>query len=173
MLDRLRQPPAQNDHLTTSYYFLSVLYVNMIVAALAHFVFPSMEDGTFHYVSGMYTAALPLLPAGYGVYITLREIRKTRSHPPLEVAPAASRAPAVDIAASIAASEIRRMTARSSEIAALADALAADRCESRSVTRAIPRPKPRLAPTTTVVSLDRSLMIYFFLCPSTVSSPST
>jgi hypothetical protein len=79
MLDRLRQPPAQNDHLTTSYYFLSVLYVNMIVAALAHFVFPFMEDGTFHYVSGMYTAALPLLPAGYGLYITLREIRK-RAH---------------------------------------------------------------------------------------------
>jgi hypothetical protein len=71
------------------YYFLSVLYVNMIVAELAHFVFPFMEDGTFHYVSGMYTAALPLLPASYGLYITLREIRRTRSRPPLQAAPAA------------------------------------------------------------------------------------
>ena len=70
------------------YYFLSVLYANMIVAELAHFVFPFMEDGTFHYVSGMYTAALPLLPAIYGLYITLREIRKTRSRPPLQAAPA-------------------------------------------------------------------------------------
>jgi hypothetical protein len=61
------------------YYFLSVLYVNMIVAELAHFVFPFIEDGTFHYVSGMYTAALPLLPAGYGLYITVREIRNARS----------------------------------------------------------------------------------------------
>jgi hypothetical protein len=61
------------------YYFLSVFYVNMLLAELAHFVFPFMEDGTFHYVSGMYTAALPLLPAGYGLYITLREIRNANS----------------------------------------------------------------------------------------------
>ena len=61
------------------YYFLSAFYVAMLLAELSHFVFPFMENGTFHYVSGMYTAALPLLPAGYGLYITLREIRNTYS----------------------------------------------------------------------------------------------
>ncbi len=60
------------------YYFLSSFYVAMTIAELAHFFFPFMEDGTFHYVSGMYTAALPLFPAGYGLYVTLREIRKER-----------------------------------------------------------------------------------------------
>ena len=60
------------------YYFLSAFYVAMLFAELSHFIFPFMEDGTFHYVSGMYTAALPLLPAGYGLYITLREIRNAR-----------------------------------------------------------------------------------------------
>jgi hypothetical protein len=46
-------------------------------------VFPFMEDGTFHYVSGMYTALLPLLPASYGLQVTLREIRAARSKAPL------------------------------------------------------------------------------------------
>ncbi len=52
--------------------------VAMVFAELAHFVFPFVEDGTFHYVSGMYTAALPLIPAGYGLYVTLSEIKKAK-----------------------------------------------------------------------------------------------
>ena len=60
------------------YYFQSAFYVAMVFAELAHFVFPFMKDGTFHYVSGMYTAALPLFPAGYGLYVTLSEIKKAR-----------------------------------------------------------------------------------------------
>ena len=60
------------------YYFLSFFFVSMIIAELSHFVFPFLEDGTFHYVSGMYTAALPLIPAGYGLYITMCEIKKER-----------------------------------------------------------------------------------------------
>lgn len=56
------------------YYFLSFFIVAMTMAELAHYVFPFMEDGTFHYVSGMYTAALPLIPAAYVLFITLREI---------------------------------------------------------------------------------------------------
>src|SRR2546429_9151155 len=35
--------------------------------------------------------------------------------------------------------------------------------------RAIPRPRPRLAPTTTVVLPDKSLIIVLFLCMSMVS----
>ena len=57
------------------YYFLSFFIVAMTMAELSHFIFPFMEDGTFHYVSGMYTAALPLIPAGYALYIVLREIK--------------------------------------------------------------------------------------------------
>ncbi len=60
------------------FYFLSFFYVAMMMAELPHFIFPFLEDGTFHYVSGMYTAAIPLIPAGYGFYITMREIRRTR-----------------------------------------------------------------------------------------------
>lgn len=57
------------------YYFLSFFIVAMTMAELSHYLFPFMEDGTFHYVSGMYTAALPLIPAGYAFYIVLREIK--------------------------------------------------------------------------------------------------
>jgi hypothetical protein len=64
------------------YYFMSSMYAGMILGELAHFVFPFMEDGTFHHVSGMYTALLPLLPAGYGLYITFREIRNANALSP-------------------------------------------------------------------------------------------
>ena len=57
------------------YYFLSFFIIAMTMAELSHYIFPFMEDGTFHYVPGMYTAALPLIPAGYALYVTLREIR--------------------------------------------------------------------------------------------------
>ena len=61
------------------YYFLCAFFFAMAIAELSHFVFPFLEDGTFHYASGMYTAALPLFPAGYGLYVMLREIRRARS----------------------------------------------------------------------------------------------
>ena len=60
------------------FYFLSFFYVAMMFAELSHFVFPFLEDGTFHYVSGMYTAAIPLITATYGFYITMREIKKAK-----------------------------------------------------------------------------------------------
>ena len=58
------------------YYFLSFFIVAMTMAELSHYLFPFMEDGTFHYVSGMYTAVLPLIPAAYTLFIVLREIKK-------------------------------------------------------------------------------------------------
>lgn len=61
------------------YYFLSFFIVAMTMAELAHYIFPFLEDGTFHYVSGMYTAALPLIPATYTLLIVLREIKMTKS----------------------------------------------------------------------------------------------
>jgi hypothetical protein len=52
------------------YYSLSFFFVAMTIAELSHFVFP--------YVSGMYTAALPLIRAGYGLYITMWLVRRER-----------------------------------------------------------------------------------------------
>jgi len=60
------------------FYFLSFFFFAMMFAELSHFIFPFLEDGTFHYVSGMYTAAIPLFPAAYGFYITMGEIKKLR-----------------------------------------------------------------------------------------------
>lgn len=60
------------------YYFLSFFFVAMVLAELSHYIFPFLEDGTFHYVSGMYTAAIPLIPAMYGLWVTLQEIQKKR-----------------------------------------------------------------------------------------------
>ncbi len=57
------------------YYFLSFFIIAMTMAELSHYIFPFLEDGTFHYVSGMYTAALPLIPALYTLHIVLREIK--------------------------------------------------------------------------------------------------
>ena len=62
------------------YYFLSFFFVAMIIAELSHYIFPFLEDGTFHYVSGMYTAALPLIPATYGLYVTFHEIREIKKN---------------------------------------------------------------------------------------------
>lgn len=60
------------------FYLLSFFFVAMTIAELSHFIFPFIEDGTFHYVSGMYTAALPLIPAGYGLYILFDELKKEK-----------------------------------------------------------------------------------------------
>ena len=47
------------------FYFLSFFFFAMMFAELLHFIFPFLGDGTFHYVSDMYPAAIPLIPAGY------------------------------------------------------------------------------------------------------------
>ena len=64
------------------YYFLCAFFVAMTIAELSHYLFPFAIDGTFHYESGMYTAALPLITAYYGLYVMLRElgiVGKTRN----------------------------------------------------------------------------------------------
>lgn len=57
------------------YFFVSTFYFGMMIGELSHFAFPFMEDGTFHYASGMYTALLPVISSWYAFYLTLREIR--------------------------------------------------------------------------------------------------
>lgn len=61
------------------YYMLSFFFVMLTIAAIAHFVSPFIEDGTFHYTPGMYTAALPLIPAGYGLYVVVTQTRRQKS----------------------------------------------------------------------------------------------
>jgi hypothetical protein len=76
------------------YYMLSFFFVAMTIAELSHFVFPFLQDGTFHYASGMYTAALPLIPAGYGLYVVIREVRRQRTRSPQR--PVGTRRPVLD-----------------------------------------------------------------------------
>lgn len=57
------------------YYFLCFFFVAMAISELSHFIFPFLEDGSFHYVSGMYTAILPLVPASYGLFIMLKSVK--------------------------------------------------------------------------------------------------
>ena len=59
------------------YYMLSFFFVAMTISELAHFVFPFV-DGTLGYNPGLHTAALPLIPAGYGIYVVIRETRQAR-----------------------------------------------------------------------------------------------
>jgi hypothetical protein len=60
------------------YFLASAFLFDMMFANVSHFAFPFLMDGTFHYVSGMYTAILPTVAAWYTFYILLREIRSTR-----------------------------------------------------------------------------------------------
>jgi hypothetical protein len=58
------------------YFLASTFLFGMMFGELSHFLFPFLEDGTFHYASGMYTAILPIL-AGWYTFLTLRrESRK-------------------------------------------------------------------------------------------------
>lgn len=61
------------------YYFLTFFFVGMTVAELAHFIFPFILFGEWEYTAGVATAALPLIPAWYGLIITIRETRKLKN----------------------------------------------------------------------------------------------
>ncbi len=61
-------------------YFLCMFFFAMLIAELTHFIFPFLIDGTFHYESGMYTAAIPLIPAAYGLRLMFKEIRQDPAH---------------------------------------------------------------------------------------------
>jgi hypothetical protein len=60
------------------YFLICVFYFGMMFGEPMHFVFPFIENGTFHYVAGMYTAALPSI-AGWSTFLILvRETRRAR-----------------------------------------------------------------------------------------------
>src|SRR5229473_358902 len=72
-------------------------------------------------------------------------------------------------AASAASAWMLALVAASSASAGPVRATATTGAPASANARAIPRPKPRLAPTTTVVLPDKSLIIVLFLCMSMVS----
>ena len=57
-------------------YVMWCLFAAMIVSEQAHYIFPLMQDGTFHYFPGMVTASLPLIPAAVGVRRLLKNMRE-------------------------------------------------------------------------------------------------
>jgi hypothetical protein len=60
-------------------YFLSSTFLfGMMFAELSHFFSPFMEDGTFHYSAGMYTAILPVVSAWITFGALRSEIKKNR-----------------------------------------------------------------------------------------------
>jgi hypothetical protein len=60
------------------YYFLTFFFVAMTIAELTHFIFPFVLYGEWKYTAGVATAALPLIPAWFGLIITLKETRKLK-----------------------------------------------------------------------------------------------
>lgn len=64
---------------TLGYYFLAFFFVAMTVAELAHFIFPFILYGEWRYTAGVATAAIPLIPAFYGLMITIRETKERKN----------------------------------------------------------------------------------------------
>jgi len=62
------------------YFFGSTFLFGMMFAELSHFVSPLMEDGTFHYTPGMYTAILPVVSGWLTFRLVLGEMTESRRH---------------------------------------------------------------------------------------------
>lgn len=60
------------------YFLICVFYFGMMFGEPQHFVFPFIEDGKFHYIAGMYTAALPSIAGWWAFLVVVREIRAKR-----------------------------------------------------------------------------------------------
>ncbi len=60
------------------YFLVSVFYFGMMFGEPSHFLFPFILDGRFHYVAGMYTAALPSLAGWFAFLVMRREIKRIK-----------------------------------------------------------------------------------------------
>jgi hypothetical protein len=60
------------------YFFGSTFLFGMMFAEASHFINPFLEDGTFHYSAGMYTAILPIASAWFTFRIVLREMKNEK-----------------------------------------------------------------------------------------------
>ena len=61
------------------YFLICVFYFGMMFGEPQHFVFPFIENGTFHYVAGMYTAALPSMAGWWAFLVAVREMRTLKA----------------------------------------------------------------------------------------------
>jgi hypothetical protein len=61
------------------YFLVSTFLFGMMFGELSHFAFPFMQDGSFHYVAGMYTCLLPIVGAWYTFVIIWREVQRERT----------------------------------------------------------------------------------------------
>lgn len=61
------------------FFLASVFLFGMMFGEPSHFVFPFLLDRKFHYVSGMYTAALPAASGWWTFLVTIKEIKKERT----------------------------------------------------------------------------------------------
>lgn len=59
-------------------YYMMSFYFFTTLAEFAHFVFPFMENGTFHYTPGMYTALLPFIALSFAFKIVISDTKKAR-----------------------------------------------------------------------------------------------
>ena len=57
----------------------STFLFGMMFGEPSHFVAPFLEDGTFHYVSGMYTAPIQVALAWYLFFLLRREMRRAEA----------------------------------------------------------------------------------------------
>jgi hypothetical protein len=60
------------------YFLVSTFLFGMMFGELSHFAFPFMQDGSFHYVAGMYTCLLPIVGAWYTFVIIWRDVQSER-----------------------------------------------------------------------------------------------
>jgi hypothetical protein len=59
-------------------YIASTFYFGMVAGESAHFVFPFLQDGHFHYASGMITAVPLIASAAYTLRVTILSVRSAR-----------------------------------------------------------------------------------------------
>lgn len=64
------------------YFFASTFLFGMMFGEFSHFLFPFLEDGSFHYAAGMYTAVLPISAAWYTFVAMRREMANAKRELP-------------------------------------------------------------------------------------------
>jgi len=58
------------------YFFASSFLIAMMIGMPTHLLFPFLENGTFHYASGMYTFIFPVVGGWYTFILIMRERKK-------------------------------------------------------------------------------------------------
>jgi hypothetical protein len=60
-------------------FLMWFIFVGMILGEPSHIlIFPFLEGGRYHYFPGMWTALFPMIPAIYGIYLVLMEVKKSK-----------------------------------------------------------------------------------------------